>query len=80
MFTVPLLVFVTLKLFTALLPAGTLPKASVVALAERTPAPGVVDCVDAPVKPTQLVSVRAVRITARVATMLPSERRDGLLD
>ncbi|MGC2330672.1 MAG: hypothetical protein WA581_04415 [Candidatus Acidiferrales bacterium] len=80
MFTMPVPVFVTLKLFTAALPVGTPPKASVVALAARTPAPDVVDCVEALVKPAQLVSVTAVRITARVATILASGRRDGLLD
>jgi hypothetical protein len=35
-------VFVMLKLWTALLPTATLPKVRVVALAERTPAAGVV--------------------------------------
>lgn len=43
MSTAPVPVLVTLTLCTAVLPAATLPKESVVALAERTPEPSVED-------------------------------------
>jgi len=39
MFTAPVPVFVTLTVCSAVLPMATLPKESVVALAERTPEP-----------------------------------------
>lgn len=81
MFTASVPVFVTLVLCTSVLPMATLPKESVVALAERMPVPGSVDPFDpvdaALVTPAQFVSVMAVSITARVASMLPSERRNG---
>lgn len=78
MFTASVPVFVTLMLCTAVLPMATLPKESVVALAERTPVPGSepVGPVDAAlVTPAQFVSVMAVKITTSVASMLPRERR-----
>lgn len=82
MFTASVPVFVTLILCTAVLPVATLPKESVVALAERMPVPGSADPFDpvdaALVTPAQFVSVTAVKITASVASKLPSERRNGV--
>ena len=69
-------VFVTLRLCVAVLPTATLPNASVVALAERMPELG---CVEALVKPAQLVSEIAANTTATVASRLASERRSDTL-
>lgn len=73
MFTALEPVLVRLKLWTALVPTGTFPKVSVVALAERVPAPpGVaLGCVDeALVTPAQLESATAASMTTSVASRL----------
>ena len=74
MFTVAVPVFVRLRLWVALLPTATLPKARLVALAERTPVPGVCDWPPGLVYPAQLDMMIEAAITNRGAKKVKRPR------
>jgi|SRR5271156_2197597 len=76
MLTVEVPTFVTVTLWTAVLPVATLPKLTVAALTERTPVFGVFGWPAALVKPAQLESPTMATMAASIArkTNGPDER------